>query len=251
MAGSPVYQSRGPRDPRPARRQGRQRRGRVTVVLLGRTRELETIEGFLGDVRAERGRGLLVTGEAGIGKTALLEAARERAGGFHVITTVGIEAETELPFAGLVEIANPLLGQLEHLPAPQAGAIRAALALAEHPAPTSSRLAVCAGLLGLLRSAARERPVLVLIDDAHWLDASSRECVGYAARRLDGARVGMLAAVRTDAGAADLGGRSRRSCRSTAWTATTPRSCSARRRASSRPPRSSRCWRPPPATRSP
>ena len=221
-------------------------------MLLGRTRELETIEGFLGDVRAERGRGLLVTGEAGIGKTALLEAARERAGGFHVITTVGIEAETELPFAGLVEIANPLLGQLEHLPAPQAGAIRAALALAEHPAPTSSRLAVCAGLLGLLRSAARERPLLVLIDDAHWLDASSRECVGYAARRLDGARVGMLAAVRTDAGAADLGGRlaaelplARPGPRRRRAAAPT------RRRASSRPPRSSRCWRPPPATRSP
>jgi DNA-binding CsgD family transcriptional regulator len=177
-------------------------------VLLGRTRELDAIDGFLGDVRAGRGRGLLVTGEAGIGKTALLDAARERAAGeFRVITTVGIEAEADLPFASLVEIANPLLGHLDDLPAPQAGAIRAALVLAEHPAPVRSRLAACAGLLGLLRSAAREEPLLVLIDDAQWLDASSRECVGYAARRLDGARVGMLAAARTGPGTTTLDGR--------------------------------------------
>jgi hypothetical protein len=83
----------------------------------------------------------------------------ERADGFRVITTVGIEAEADLPFAALAEIANPLLGQLGNLPAPQAGAIRAALALAEHPGPTGSRLAACAGLLGLLQRRGLAPPV--------------------------------------------------------------------------------------------
>ena len=166
-------------------------------MLLGRTRELEAIDRLVGDVRAGRGRGLLVTGEAGIGKTALLDVAAGRAAGFRVIATVGIEAEADLPFAALGEVATPLLAHLEELPEPQADAIRAALALAEHPA-TGSRLAACAGLLGLLRCAAREQPLLVLIDDAQWLDASSRECLGYAARRLERMRVGMLAAARTE-----------------------------------------------------
>ena len=164
---------------------------------------------MLGDVRSARGRGMLVTGEAGIGKTALLDVARERAGDadVRVIATVGIEAEAELPFAGFAEIARPLLEHLSVLPAPQAGAIRAALALAEHPNPIGSRLATCEGLLGLLRAAGSERPLLVLIDDAQWLDASSLVCIGYAGRRLEGARVGMLAAARTDAGGAALAGR--------------------------------------------
>jgi DNA-binding CsgD family transcriptional regulator len=176
-------------------------------VLLGRTRELEAIEGLLGDMRSGRGRGVLVSGEAGIGKTALLDVARERAGDVRVIAIVGIEAEAELPFAGLAEIARPLLEHLGALPAPQAGAIRAALALAEHPNPIGSRLAACEGLLGLLRAAGSEQPLLVLVDDAQWLDASSLECLGYAARRLGGARVGMLAATRTDPGGAALDGR--------------------------------------------
>ena len=81
-------------------------------MLLGRTRELEAVDRFLAEVCAGRGGGMLVTGEAGIGKTALLEAARERAGWLRVITAVGIEAEADLPFAGLAEIASPLLGQI-------------------------------------------------------------------------------------------------------------------------------------------
>jgi DNA-binding CsgD family transcriptional regulator len=133
-----------------------------------------------------------------MGKTALLRAARERADGARVIEVTGLEAEANLPFAALGEIAGPVIGHLGSLTAPQRAAMRAALALEGETQPVANRIAACTGLLGLLRAAGSQQPLLIVIDDAQWLDPASRECLGYAARRLDGTRVGVLVAVRSD-----------------------------------------------------
>ena len=176
-------------------------------MLLGRDHEIGEIQRLIADVRAARGRSVLITGDPGIGKTALLQHARAEATGTRVVGTVGVEAEANLPFAALADVAGPLVDHLDALPAPQADAIRAALALTDAPPPAGDRLAACAGLHGLLREAARRQPLLVLVDDAQWLDAPSAECLGYAARRLDGAQVAVLAAARTDTPVPALTGR--------------------------------------------
>lgn len=176
-------------------------------MLLGRDRELTRIETLLADAAAGRGSALLIRGEAGIGKTALLDQAMERAAQARVIATTGVEAEAHLPFAALADIAGPLADHLGALPGPQAGALSAALALSDQPPPAGDRLAACAGLLGLLRAAAEEQPVLVRVDDAHWLDPPSAECLGYAARRLEATRVAVLAAARTGETVTALSGR--------------------------------------------
>ncbi len=158
--------------------------------------------------RARDGRGgaLIVRGEPGIGKTALLETARERAGSMRVAEAAGVESEAGLPFAALGELAAPLLDGLDSLPEPQAAALSAALALAPVTYAATDRLAIFAGFLGLIGSATRERPLLLLIDDAHWLDRSSAECIGYAARRLAGHRAALLVAARPESSAEPLGG---------------------------------------------
>lgn len=176
-------------------------------MLLGRAQELTEIDTLLADAAAGRGRALLIRGEPGIGKTALLDCALDRADTARVIGTTGVEAEAHLPFAALADIAGPLVDHLGALPGPQAGAISAALALTDQPPPAGDRLAACAGLLGLLRAASEDEPVLVRVDDAHWLDPPSAECLGYAARRLDASRVAVLAAARTDTPVAALSGR--------------------------------------------
>nr|MDQ4040968.1 ATP-binding protein [Actinomycetota bacterium] len=145
-------------------------------MLLGRSREVAEIDCLLGDARTGHGRGMLISGEPGIGKSALLELARERAAGMRVIAAVGIEAEASLAFATLAEIAGPLIAHLDTLPERQAAAIRTALALDGEASAGGDRLAACAGLLGLLRVAADREPVLLLVDDAHWLDSASAEC---------------------------------------------------------------------------
>ena len=171
-------------------------------MLLGRERELVEIDRLLTDACAWDGRALLIVGEAGIGKTALLSAARERAGNARVIEAAGIEAEASLPYAVLGEIAGPLLEGRFELPGAQSEAIEAALALGPAPDAPGDRFATCAALLTLLASAAERQPLLVIVDDAHWLDPASGECLGYAARRLAGSRVALLSASRQ--GARDL-----------------------------------------------
>ena len=137
-------------------------------------------------------------GEAGIGKTTLLEALIRRAHGTAaVVRARGAETEAELAFSALADLLEPVLGELAALPAPQAAALRGALALGPPvtgpPAP-GDRLAVCVATLGVLRAAARRRPVLAVVDDLQWVDASSRECVEYAARRAGGSLAVVLAA---------------------------------------------------------
>ena len=111
-----------------------------------------------------------------------------------VVRTRGIEAEGELAYAGLMTLARPLLGSLSRLPQPQAEALAGALALA--PAPPADPLAVCAATMGLLADAAEEAPLLVLVDDAHWLDRETSQALGFAARRLADEGIAMLFAIR-------------------------------------------------------
>ena len=163
-------------------------------MILGRERELAHIEAMIQGARQANGASLVLRGEAGIGKTALLAAARERATDMRVLAVCGVETEANLPFAALAEIVAPMLGRLDRLPAPQAAALAGALALG--PPDPGDRFAVCVATLGLLRDAAERSPLLVLVDDAHWLDPASADCLAFVARRLGGTRLALLLAVR-------------------------------------------------------
>ncbi len=165
------------------------------LVLLGRTTECSRIDGLLERVRGGESGVLVLRGDPGIGKTVLLRYARERAEDFAVVATRGVESEAELPFSALAELLGPLLGGIDGLPAPQAAAVNSALALG--PPVPGDAFAVATGALRLLVAAARRSPLLVLVDDAHWLDAGSAETLLFAARRLGaGHPVAVLAAVR-------------------------------------------------------
>lgn len=167
-------------------------------MIVSRATELSRLDAVLAGLAAGRGEALVLHGEAGIGKTTLLEALAERAGStVTVVRACGAETEAELAFSALSDLLEPVLGDLAALPAPQAAALRGALALgppaAGAPAP-GDRLAVCVAALGVLRAAARQRPVLAVVDDVQWIDTSSRECVEYAARRAGGRLAVVLAA---------------------------------------------------------
>lgn len=167
-------------------------------MLLGRTSECGLIDGLLERARGGGSGVLVLRGDPGIGKTALLRFARERASGLSVLETRGVESEAELPFSALAELLEPLLDGLDRLPPPQAVALRSALALG--PPVPGDAFAVATGALRLIREAAHEAPLLAVVDDAHWLDAGSAETLLYAVRRLDADGVAVLVAVRDDEG---------------------------------------------------
>ena len=150
-------------------------------MIVSRAAELSRLDDLLAALAGGEGGALVVRGEAGIGKTTLLEALAVRAGdAVTVIRACGAETEAELTFSALADLLDPVLGELAALPEPQAAALMGALALGP-PAP-GDRLAVCVATLGVLRAAAQRRPVLAVVDDLQWIDASSRECIEYAAR---------------------------------------------------------------------
>jgi DNA-binding NarL/FixJ family response regulator len=151
-------------------------------VLVGRADETAAIEGLLAHARGGTSSALIVHGEPGIGKTALLEEATTAAGDFTLLSVRPLEAESELAFAGLSDLVRPILHLLDRIPDPQRAALAGALALGP-PAP-GDRFAVAAATLSLLAAAAEEAPVLAIVDDAHWLDTPSREALLFAARRL-------------------------------------------------------------------
>jgi len=167
-------------------------------VLLGRELECAAIGRLLDEARDGASGGLLLRGEPGIGKTALVGYAVEQATGMLVVRAQGVQSETEVAFGGLLEVTRPLLARIDELPARQAAALRAALALDIGPPP--DRLTVGAATLSLLAAAAEETPLLVALDDAHWLDAESAEALGFAVRRLHAERVAVVVATRIGEG---------------------------------------------------
>jgi DNA-binding CsgD family transcriptional regulator len=151
-------------------------------MLLGRKDERLALDRLLAQARAGRSGVLALVGEPGIGKTAMLEHAAERADGMRILRARGIESEAVIPFAGLAELLRPTLGALERIPAPQAKALGGALALS--PADAQDRFAIGAATLNLLSASAEDGPLALLVDDAHWLDRSSAQALLFAARRL-------------------------------------------------------------------
>src|SRR5918995_3986200 len=168
--------------------------GRRPPVLLGRADERELLDRLLENVRAGQSAVLVVRGEAGVGKTALLRYCARQASGFRVARIAGVESEIELPFAGLHQLCAPMLGRLGALPQPQQVALGVALGRSSGPAPNLFLVALAA--LSLLAEVAAERPLLCLVDDAQWLDGASRQVLGFVARRLLAERVAIVFAVR-------------------------------------------------------
>ena len=162
--------------------------------LLDRTSEREVLDRLLGNVRVGQSAVLAIRGQAGIGKTALLRYAARQASGFRVAQVTGVEAEMELPFAGIHHLCAPLLDQLDALPQPQQDALNVALGLASGQVP--ERFLVGLAVLGLLSAAAEERPLLCLVEDAQWLDAASGLILGFVARRLLAESVAMVVTAR-------------------------------------------------------
>jgi DNA-binding CsgD family transcriptional regulator len=163
-------------------------------MLFGREAECARIDAVLDAARERRSGALLLRGEAGIGKSALLDYAVERAVGFGVLRAFGVESEGEIAFASAQQLLRPVMHALGELPAPQSRALRRAFAIEDGQAP--ERLAVSVATLSLLAAAAEDRPVLCVVDDAHWLDQASAEVLAFAARRLCAEEVVMLFAAR-------------------------------------------------------
>jgi hypothetical protein len=163
-------------------------------VLLNRQRERAAVDGVLGDLRSGRGRALVLRGEAGVGKSVLLEYLRDSAGDMRVARAAGVESEMELAFAGLHLLCAPLLDRIEGLPDPQRNALAVAFGLREGGTP--DRFLVGLAVLTLLSAVAEERPLLCLIDDAQWMDQASVQVLAFAARRLLAEPVGLIFAVR-------------------------------------------------------
>ncbi|HXV59012.1 MAG TPA: AAA family ATPase [Gaiellaceae bacterium] len=162
--------------------------------LLGREEEREQLAALVASVRAGRSGVLVLRGEPGIGKSALLEDAVEQAEPMLVLRAAGVGSETELPFSGLSKLLGPLTAKLDLLPQPQAAALSGALAMGP-PAP-GDPLTVAAATLTLLACGAERSGLIAVVDDAHWLDSSSLRALTFAARRLDAEGMGLLFAVR-------------------------------------------------------
>src|SRR5919108_2090325 len=162
----------------------------MPIPLVGRETERSRIAVLLAGARNSRGGALVLHGEPGVGKSALLEDARQQATDMHVLSSRGIEWEAELPFAGLHQLVRPALGHLERLPAPQASALRGALGLEEGGG--DELFLVSLAVLSLLSEAAERRPILCLVDDAHWLDDASAEALAFVARRLGAEGIALL-----------------------------------------------------------
>jgi DNA-binding CsgD family transcriptional regulator len=163
-------------------------------VLYGRDPERSRIGELLDDARASRSGVLVVSGEPGVGKSALLEDARDRAEGMHVLSGAGVESEAQLPFAALHQVVRPILAHVESLPRPQAAALRGSLGLAA--GGSEDRFLVSLAVLSLLAEAAEDRPLLCLLDDAQWLDDASADALVFVARRLEAEGIAMLFAAR-------------------------------------------------------
>jgi DNA-binding NarL/FixJ family response regulator len=163
-------------------------------TLRGRADECALLDTLVDAIRRGEGRSVVVRGEAGIGKTALLEYLVRSASGVTVLRAVGVESEMELAYAGLHQLCASLLDRLDRLPTPQRQALEIAYGLSAGGAP--DRFLVGLAVLSLLSEAADERPILCLVDDAQWLDRASALTLAFVARRLLAERVGVVFAAR-------------------------------------------------------
>src|ERR1700682_1986813 len=163
-------------------------------MLLGREAELQGIHQARASARLGKSSRLVIRGEPGIGKTALMEHAVTQALSMRVLTVRGVEFEADMPFAGLHELLYPTLGLLDRLPPIHASAMRSSLGLG--PRIEADRLIIGAATLGLISAYAEEAPLLITVDDAQWLDRASSEAIGFAARRLFADPVAILVSLR-------------------------------------------------------
>jgi hypothetical protein len=164
------------------------------MILRDRQHERAVLDGLLQGARAGHGGVLVVRGEAGIGKTALLDYAIESAPDLRMLRAVGVESEAELAFAALHQLCVPLLDRLDWLPGPQRDALQITFGLSAGPPP--DRFFVALAVLWLLSEAAQKRPLLCMVDDAQWLDRASAQALAFLARRLVAEPVVMVFATR-------------------------------------------------------
>src|SRR5436190_17925673 len=162
--------------------------------LLGRERERVALDRLLEAAHGGHGGVLVVHGEPGVGKTALLEYAGEAGREFRVVQTVGVEAEMELPYAALQQLCSPFFELMERLPMPQRDALGVAFGLSAGAPP--SPFLVGLAVLGLLSEAAEEQPLVCVVDDAQWLDSASARTLAFVARRLLAEKIALVFATR-------------------------------------------------------
>jgi DNA-binding CsgD family transcriptional regulator len=168
------------------------------VELGGRQAECELLDGLVAAVRAGESRVLVLRGDPGMGKTALLEYLAGRAEGCRVVRAVGVQTEMELAFATVHQLCAPLLGGLDGLPGPQREALATAFGMSAGPPP--DRFLVGLAVLSLLSDATAERPLLCLVDDQQWTDHASAQVLAFVARRLGAESVGLVFAARVPGG---------------------------------------------------
>ena len=164
------------------------------MKLIDRQAERGVLEGLLEAIRAGESRALVVSGEAGVGKSALLEYLSQQASGCRLARAAGVQSEMELPFAGLHQLCAPMLDNLPHLPRPQREALRTAFGISAGSAP--DRFLVGLAVLSLLSDAAEQQPLVCVVDDEQWLDRASAHVLGFVARRLVAESVGLIFAAR-------------------------------------------------------
>src|ERR1700761_7571374 len=164
------------------------------TMLVGRTGERRALSEALDRARAGESAVLALVGEPGIGKTTLLDDAAGQAGDMRLLRARGVESEARIPFGSLLELLRPALSLLADIPAPQAAALETALAL--RPGTARDRFAVGAAALSLLTAYGESGPVLLIIDDAHWVDQSSAQALAFAVRRLIADPIAVLLAAR-------------------------------------------------------
>ena len=162
--------------------------------LVGREREQEVLDRLLDGVRGGRGGALVTDGDAGVGKTALLDYAVGTARDFRIARTSGVEADMELPFAAAQQLCSPFFELMARLPQPQHDALGVAFGLITGPAPNPFLIGLA--VLGLLAEAAEEQPLLAVVDDAHWLDRASTRVLAFVARRLLAEKIALVFAAR-------------------------------------------------------
>jgi DNA-binding CsgD family transcriptional regulator len=169
----------------------------AALQIIGREHELGVLTAAV-DAAAEAGRAVAVCGEPGIGKSVLIEAAARRGQerGYLVLRSTGVEAESQLPFAGLHELVRPVLGAADALPAPQRRALLSAFGVAEDRSPEP--FLICLAALNVLTGVSARQPVAVIVDDVHWLDQPSQDALAFVARRIHDDRVTVVGGLRTE-----------------------------------------------------